>query len=267
MGKPGAKKTFSKNLKRNFQESISLDKLISTIIRKPGFKTDRDVFLREEFRDSPQEVMESIIREGPVKAGIPREELRQRAEKILHSRISSSDDHDTGQERENNLPTEIIRFYSLALKSAQEIAYLYGERDLWKKGSVDSADVRNQLMLYCAVMLGATGAAKTAKVFASSLAKEAQKKMLTKIFYYPLVKAVAKMAGKNITIKSISDGVSQSIPAAGEFFSNEITLAALFPMGKRLIDALDKAHFDYSEEEFQSDIKEIADKNNIDIKK
>ncbi len=263
MGKPGAKKTFSKNLKRNFQESISIDKLISTIIRKPGFKVDRDTFLREEFRDSPKEITEIILSEGPVRAGVPREELRQRAENILNDRISSSDTHDNGYERENNLPTEIIRFYSLALKSAQEIAYLYGERDLWKRGSIDSSEVRNQLMLYCAVMLGATGAAKTAKAFASSLARETQKKMLTKIFYYPFVKAAAKMAGKNITMKSISDSVSHTIPAAGEFVSDGITLAALLPMGKRLIDALDKAHFDYSEEEFKSDIKEIADKNNV----
>lgn len=264
MGKNNIKKTFSKKLKNNFQESISPDKLISSVIKSPGFKVDREAFLREEFRDLPQEAIESIIRTGAVEAGISREELRRRATEILNNRISSSQtpqESDSKHEKENNLSAEIICFYSLALKSAQEISYLYGERDLWKRGSVDSGEVKNQLMLYCAVMPGATGAAKAVKVFAASLAKEARKKMLTKILYYPLVKVASKVTGKDVTIKSISQSVSQSIPAAGEFVAEGITLAALLPMGNRLIDTLDKAHFDYSEEEFENDIKEITEEN------
>ncbi len=267
MGKPSSKKTLRQNLKSDFRDSISLDKLISSAMKSPHFKVDRDTFLTEEFSDLPQEIAENIISTNPIVAGISREELRQRAENILNNKISSAEAEEKSHKTDNkekNLSTEIIEFYSIALKTAQEISYLYGEKDLWKRSSIDSREIKNQLMLYCAVMLGAAGAAKTVKVFASSLAKEAKKKMLKKIFYYPLIKVASKLAGRDVTMKSLSESISYSIPAAGEFVSDGIALATLLPMGNRLIDTFDKAHFDYSKEEFENDIKEFAEENNVD---
>ncbi len=267
IAKLATKKTFSKNIKNDFKESISLKKMITSVIKKPGFKIDREAFLRTEFKDYPQEIIEDIIAKGPVEAGFAREEIREKATEILNKRISSStpnsstDNISEKNSEQANLSADILQFYSIALGAAQEISYLYGESDLWKRGSIDSKEVKNQLMLYCLVMLGATGAAKTVRVFASSLAKEVKKKMLTKIFYFPLIKAASKALGKDVSTKSISQGISQTIPVMGEIVSDGITLATLLPMGNRLIDALDKAHFDYSEEDYEKDIKEIIEEN------
>lgn len=258
------KKALFKNVHKDMNDSFSLSKIISAVMKRPDSKVDRDAFLREEFKDCPQEIIEEIVRNGPVKAGCQREDLRKRAMDNLADKISSQnvpEDKVAEDEKERNLPKEIIEFYSVALKSAQEIAYLYGEGYLWKIGGVDSKEVKNQLVLYCAVMLGATGASKAVKVFAVSLTKDLRRKMLSKIVYFPLIKTASKVFGKDVTFKSFSKNVSEKIPVAGELISEEITNASLLPMGNRLIDALDKAHFDYSEEELESDIKEITEEN------
>lgn len=255
------KKALFKNVNKDMSDSFSLSKIISAVMKKPDFKINREAFLREEFKDCPQEIIEEIVRNGPVKAGCEREDLRKRAIDNLSDKLSSQnvpEEKVAEDEKERNLPKEIIEFYSIALKSAQEIAYLYGEGDLWKIGEVDSKEVKNQLMLYCVVMLGATGASKAVKVFAVSLTKDLRRKTLSKIVYFPLIKTASKVFGKDMSFKSFSKDISEKIPAAGEFLSEEITNASLLPMGERLIDALDKAHFDYSEEEFEKDIKEIS---------
>ncbi len=255
------KKAMFKNVNKNMSESFSLGKIISAVMKRPNFKVDREAFLRNEFNDLPQETIEEIVKCGPVNAGCERACLRKRATDRLNDKNSLqtiTEEKITENEEEQNIPKEIIEFYSAALKLAQEIAYIYGEDDLWKIGGIHSKEVKNQLMLYCAVMLGATSASKTVKILAVSLTKDIKRKMLSKIIYFPLVKTASKIFGKDVTYKSFSKDVSEKIPEMGEVVSEEITNASLIPMGERLIDVLDKAHFDYSEEEFEKDLKEIS---------
>ena len=64
---------------------------------------------------------------------------------------------------------------------------------------LDNDKVTNQLILYCGVMLGASGAAQAVRVMSSALAKQILKKLpqkaLTKTFYYPIIKSIAKAFG------------------------------------------------------------------------
>ena len=117
------------------------------------------------------------------------------------------------------IPADIIQFYSVALRMAQELVYLYGETDMWCEGTPDSDKVTNQLILYCGVMLGATGAAQTVRVMSSALAKQAIKtlpqKALMTTFYYPVVKAILKFFGVSVTKSTFAKGVSKVIPVVG----------------------------------------------------
>lgn len=242
MGRHILKTKFTKNI----SESVSVGKIISSLIHMPRLKIDRDSFLHTEFNN------DEIVEKGPVEAGCSREELKEKATEILNRKTSESklipDKESTELSDDMNLPKEIIHFYSIALQFAQEIAYIYGEQDLWKAGKNNPSDVRKQLTLYCATMLGYTGASQTVRVLATSLKKELKRKVFSKVVYYPAIKTAAKILGNDVTTDDITDGISE-IPAIGDAFSEEITSNSLQTMGTRLIETFDKACFDCSETE------------------
>ena len=58
--------------------------------------------------------------------------------------------------------------------------------------------------------------------------------------------------------KTLASGVSKAIPVIGGVISGTINFASMMPMVRKLNDALDNATFDYSEEEFNSDIELLS---------
>lgn len=256
----------------------ALVNVITTAIQIPGVKVNRELFLREQFQKESKETIEHIIEVGPVKAKIGRKKIKKLADRILKDRTAKSSAASFaagipgGLAMAATIPADMMQFYGISLRVAQEIAYLYGESDLWSEGSVDSDKVMNQLILYCGVMFGVNGAAHTIRIISSQMAKQALKKLpqqaLTKTFYYPIIKSIAKALGLKMTKDVFAKGVSKAIPIIGGVISGGITLATMFPMGNRLIDALDEAHFDYTEEEFKEDwevIQDVVEKEEDDI--
>ena len=56
----------------------------------------------------------------------------------------------------------------------------------------------------------------------------------------------------------MASGVSKVIPVIGGVISGTINFASMMPMARRLNDTLDKATFNYSEEEFNRDIELLS---------
>lgn len=249
------------------EKALDLASVISTAIRVPGVKVVRDDFLRDQFKDLSQEEIEVIVQNGPVLAGRSREELHKKASRIIKARTAFTTTASFmaglpgGLAMAATIPADLIQFYGTALRMAQELVYLYGEADLWCDGTPDGDKVTNQLILYCGVMLGASGAAQAVRVMTSALAKQALKKLprqaLTKHFIYNVIKSTLKFFGVSVTKSSFAKGVSKALPVVGGVVSGGITLASMLPMGKRLANALDKAHFDYTTEDLEADIQEI----------
>jgi hypothetical protein len=159
------------------------------------------------------------------------------------------------------IPADTIQYFGMALRLAQEIAYLYGEDDLWSEGNLKEEKVMNTLIIYCGVMFGAGGAAATLRVLTSQLGKQALKKIpqmaLTKTFYYPLVKSIVKFFGGRMTREVFGEVVAKAVPILGGIVSGGITFATLRPQGFRLANVLDEAKFSYSKEEMEADLMEI----------
>lgn len=264
-------KNMSEEKKENSKKenSIDLTNVISTAIQVPGVKVTREVFLREQFKDSPKEKLDLIIEKGPVEAGCTREELKKKASRIIKERTAISTGASFiagipgGLAMAATIPADILQFYGVALRMAQELVYLYGEADMWCEGTPDADKVTNQLILYCGVMLGASGAAQTVRIMSSALAKQALKKLpqqaLTKTFYYPVIKAILRFFGVSVTKSTFAKGVSKVIPVVGGVVSGGITLASMIPMGNRLEKTLDKAHFDYTMSDFEADFEDITE--------
>ena len=250
------------------EKNLDLTSIISTAIQLPGVKVSRDVFLREQFKDLPREKLDLILEKGPVEAGCTQDELKRKANKLIKERTAISTGASFaagipgGLAMAVTIPADMLQFYGVALRMAQELVYLYGEVDIWCDGAPDPDRVTNQLILYCGVMLGAVGAAQTVRLMSSALAKQALKKLpqkaLTKTFYYPIVKSTLKFFGVSVTKKTFANGVSKVLPVVGGVVSGGITLASMIPMGNRLLKTLDKAHFEYTMTDFESDMADIS---------
>ena len=251
------------------ESNVSLESVISTAIQIPGVKVNRELFLRERFQKEPKELVDQIVELGPVDAQISQDTLRKMAKRLISERTLVSTGASFaaglpgGLAMAATIPADMLQYYGVALRMAQELAYLYGEGDLWNGDFLDNDKVTNQLILYCGVMLGATGAAQAVRVMSSALAKQIMKKLpqkaLTKTFYYPVIKTICKFFGVSMTKNVFAKGVSKAVPILGGVVSGGITFATLRPMGQRLADTLDQAHFSYTEANFQEDWQDIVE--------
>lgn len=260
--------------KNKAKESNGMDLtvVISNALKLPGVKVSRDEFLRETFKEYETVEIEQIIAKGPVEAGCTREDLKRKANKIIKDRTAISTGASFvagipgGIAMAATIPADLLQFYGVALRMAQELVYLYGETDIWCDGAPDPDKVTNQLILYCGVMLGVSGASQAVRIMSSALAKQALKKLpqmaLTKTFYYPVIKSVLKFFGVSVTKSTFAKGVSKVIPIVGGVVSGGITLASMLPMGNRLGKTLDEAHFTYTQADFEADWRDISNMEN-----
>lgn len=252
---------------KEIASDIMLEEIISKAIQIPGVKVDRNKFLAEGF-SSKVDLLENIINNGPVEAGITREEISNIANKLIMKRTSQSSIASFaagipgGLAMAATIPADILQFFGMSLRLAQELSYLYGADDLWKNGQVDDEKVKNQLILYCGVMFGVSGAVSGVRVLSTQVAKTALKKIpqkaLTKTFWYPMIKKICSFVGYTLTKKTLASGVSKAIPVIGGVISGTINFASMMPMARKLNDTLDKAIFDYSDEEFDKDIESLS---------
>ncbi len=244
-----------------------LEEIITKSIQIPGVKVSRDRFLAEEFASHCKN-LEEIIEKGPVAAGIEQKKIDEIADKLILKRTSQSSVASFvagipgGFAMAATIPADILQFFGMSLKLAQELSYIYGAEDLWKEGKVSDEKVKNQLILYCGVMFGVSGAVSGLRVLSTQIAKTTLKKLpqkaLTKTFWYPMLKKITSQIGIKMTKTTLAQGVSKAVPIIGGVISGSLNFASMMPMAKRLKDAFDKASFDYSDEEFLMDIENMT---------
>ncbi len=249
----------------NQSTQVALEVIVNNAIQIPGVKVDRQKFLAETFAKEKFD-MQRIIDLGPIEAGCARETLAHMADKLIFMRTGASSAASFamglpgGLAMGATIPADTLQFFGMSLRLAQELAYLYGAQDLWIDGEIDDEAVRGQLILYCGVMFGVSGAAAGVRILSSQIAKTTLKKLpqkaLTKTLWYPIVKQIGKLVGIKVTKNTVAKGVSKAIPVVGGVISGGLNFASMLPMAKRLASSLDKANFDYSEEEILADYEE-----------
>ena len=247
-------------------KQMMLEEVITKSVQIPGVKVNRKQFLAEQFA-AKADNLEEILQKGPIEAGIKREDIILLSKKLILARTSQSSIASFvtgipgGLAMAATIPADILQFFGMALRLAQELSYLYGAQDLWNDGKIDDDKVKNQLILYCGVMFGVSGAVSGVRVLSTQISKTALKKIpqkaLTKTFWYPIIKKIASFIGIKLTKKTFAQGVSKAVPVIGGFVSGGINFASMMPMANRLNDTLDKATFNYSDEEFNKDIEII----------
>lgn len=248
------------------EKEFVLENAITSAIQIPGVKVDRRKFLSEVF-SSEDVIIQDVLDLGPIEAKVSQEELSALASKLILKRTSQSSlasfaaGIPGGLAMAATIPADVLQFFGMAFRLAQELSYLYGADDLWHDGQVDDEKVKNQLLLYCGVMFGVSGAVSGVRVLSTQIAKTTLKRLpqkaLTKTFWYPIIKQIGKGIGIKVTKSAVAKSVSKAIPVLGGVVSGGLNFASMMPMAKRLQSALDSASFGYSEADLEKDIYEI----------
>lgn len=229
------------------------DKLYSTTLQTigavsklPVVRVDREAFLRKHFAGSPH--LAVILESGP-QAVYTAESLRQKANGIIKSSVAKTSIASFATGLPGN-PVVIVaaggadvaQYFGFAINLAQQIAYLFGEDDLFDGGGQLSEAAQVRVIAYLGAMLGAGGAAalvsQTSKLAGANLGKQVAAQALTKTAWYPLVKRVGALVGKQVTKKTVEKTIAKAVPVAGGLVSGGLTYLTFRPMGHRLADVL-----------------------------
>lgn len=254
-------------MKSNKTEEYKIDDIISNVLKVPGIKVDRAEFLKTTFVHEDVDI-KKIIEVGPVEANCSEKMLAEKAEQIINANtietasISFGLGIPGGLAMAATIPADLIQFYGKVLKMAQELIYLYGAKDLWNDGMFDNKKVRNQLIMYLGVMLGATGATEAVRLFASHFVKKilekSTKESLKKKIFTTVAKKIGQAVGVKLVRETTTKGVFKILPVLGGVISGAMTCVSMKNMGKRLADTLYKANFDYSKDDAMEDYKELG---------
>ena len=235
----------------------------------PGVKVNRNKFLYDALSkyEHDSKKVSNAINTNPIDAKIDRKTLDKVAKYTINktTTISSGASFAAGLPGGfamiASIPADIAQYFGMAIRLAQELAYIYGEEDLFDGTEIDDSRVRHTLIGYIGVMFGVQGASELVRVISTQLSKTAlrrlPKKALTKTFYYPIIKNICKALSIRMNKGIFAKGVSKAIPIVGGVVSGGMTFFSLRPMGIKLQECLSEAKFDYDENLIKKDIETI----------
>lgn len=225
--------------------------LIQTITatsQLPFIKVNREEFLRTEF--SGHEQIEKIIKEGPQSV-FSSQDLRKKAQRIIDDVTNKSSVASFVAGIPSNPITafasggaDIAQYFGFALNLSQQIAYLFGEDNLFDGSDNNLSDEEKiRIIAYLGIMFGASGStaliANISKTAGKNLGKKVAQQALTKTAWYPLVKKIGGILGYKITKQTVGKTVTKVVPLLGGVISGGITYLTFKPMGNKLADTFE----------------------------
>ncbi|MEG0773737.1 bacteriochlorophyll 4-vinyl reductase [Clostridium sp.] len=247
----------------------ALEVVITNALRIPGVKVNRREFLIKTFDNHLSNLqIQDLIEKGPVLAGIKLSTIEREAKNLINKRTLQSSGASFaaglpgGFAMAATIPADTLQFFGVVLRMAQELAYIYGFKDLWENGNLDDKNVIQELVVFIGVMFGVGGSATALRLISVNMSKQALKKIpqkaLTNTIYYPIIKKIAAVLGVKLTKDTFAKGVSKAIPIIGGIISGGMTYASMKPMGERLRKVLDKSVTNYSQADYDRDVAEVA---------
>ncbi|MFP7478287.1 bacteriochlorophyll 4-vinyl reductase [Terribacillus saccharophilus] len=248
-------------------ESTSVELIISNALKLPGVKVNRNEFLAKTLADQiSADQLKLVLEKGPIEANISSSQLKRIAKSIVEKRTLQTSTASFaaglpgGVAMAATIPADTIQFFGVALRLAQELAYLYGYKDMWQDNQIDMERVKGELILFLGVMFGVGGSASILKVFSSKLSQQILKKLpqkaLTKTLIYPIVKKIAAMIGVKMTKDSFAKSFAKVVPVLGGVVSGGLTYTSMKKMGNRLNDVFYES-MTYSGTDLKNDFNQI----------
>jgi hypothetical protein len=252
----------------NPETNNSLELILTNALKVPGVKVNRAEFLSKTLVDHVgYNDLLVVLEKGPIEAGVNITILDKVAKSLIEKRTLQSTGASFaagipgGLAMAATIPADTLQFYGVSLRLAQELAYLFGYKDLWEDDKVDAERVRGELTLFLGVMFGVGGTASALKVLSSKVAQQVLKKLpqkaLMKTIYYPIIKKVAATIGVKVTKKTFAQGISKAIPLLGGVISGGLTYASMKPMGTRLRTTLYESVYNYTKDDLNKDLQNM----------
>jgi hypothetical protein len=225
---------------------------IGAVARLPIVRVDREAFIRKHFGGSPH--LDVILGQGP-QAVYTVQSLRKKADSLIKNSVTKTSVAAFAMGLPGNpavaIPAgaaDLAQYFGFAINLAQQLAYLFGEDDLFDAGGGDLSEAAQmRVVAYLGAMFGVAGAAAlvshTSTAVGANLGKKVAAKALTKTAWYPLVKKVGALVGKQVTKKTVEKTITKAVPVVGGAISGGLTYVTFRPMGRRLADTLAK-HLD-----------------------
>ncbi len=228
-------------------QQLSFTSVMESAAKLPLVRIDRTEFLTKNLNKlcTPSQLQKAIS-EGTLQADIPIATLDSLANAVINAEtikvtaISAAAGIPGGIAMAATIPADLAQFYGFVIRTAQELAYIYGWDEMFGEESSElDAGTESQLVLFIGVMSGVGAANKVVgklfgEVAMKAVAKKIAAKALTKTWYYPLVKKIAELLGKNMVKATFAKGVSKVVPIIGGVISGGLTLASFKPMAHRL---------------------------------
>lgn len=227
-------------------QTPSFTAIIESAAKIPGVHIDREEFLRKNLgKLCTQTQLQKAIDSGTLHSDIPISTLDSLANVVINGEtvkvtaISAATGLPGGIAMAATIPADLAQFYGFVLRTAQELAYIYGWGEIFDKSSELDTATESQLILFIGVMSGVSAANKVVtKLFGETAMRAVAKKVaaqaLTKTWYYPIVKKIAAMLGQKMVKATFAKGVSKAVPILGGAISGGLTFATFKPMSFRL---------------------------------
>lgn len=221
------------------------NKVLTTAMQLPGVKVDRDAFLSEKlYPYSTSEQITKAVETGPIGV-ISIDVLDNIAKDCIshHTWLATSSSAALGMPGGfamlGTVPGDVVQYYFHVFVLAQKLAYIYGYPDLCDERGNFSESAASLLTVFVGIMSGVGVANKVIQELAEQFQKEVIRRLpryaLTKTFFYPMIKQVAKWLSISLTKQSFAKGVSKFVPILGGLVSGGLTYATFKPQSKRLM--------------------------------
>lgn len=243
------------------------NKVMSSALAIPGVKVNRESFLLGELRNycsSMEELTKAV--DNPVDV-LSKERIDQLASSCINNHLlkvtslSFAAGIPGGLAMAATIPGDIAQYYWHTFVLAQKLAYLYGIPDLCDENGNLTETSQDMLTLFVGVMSGVAAAnnviGKVSKAFAAQVVKRLPQKALTKTFYYPIIKQIAKWLGVSLTKGSFAKSVGKLIPFVGGVISGGLTAVTFKPAAKRLQKKLQEQMYDIRTFSGEDSVEEV----------
>ncbi|KAA9019542.1 bacteriochlorophyll 4-vinyl reductase [Niallia endozanthoxylica] len=247
--------------------SRAVELIVSNALKIPGVKVDRKEFLTQTFADKyDTETLNMVLTKGPIEAGISPEKINRVAKSLIEKRTFQSSSASFaaglpgGFAMAATIPADTLQFFGVVLRLAQELAYLYGYKDIWEENELDMERVRGELILFLGVMFGVGGSAAALKMLTTKLSEKLFRKLtqrsLSKTISSAIIRKIAAQIGMKLSKDTFAKGISKVVPILGGAVSGSITYATMKKMGARLSSTLYES-LEYTPQDYEKDLNEI----------
>lgn len=238
----------SEDTKDKTTQSLTVwNRVLSTSVKLPFVKVDRDEFLTKELSKfcTPMEVI-TALNESPLKV-LNKKEIDKLANQCISYHLtmvcgtSALMGLPGGWWMAGTIPSDLVQFYGHILSLMQKLMYLYGWPTLTDVNNQLDDESLNIMTLFVGVMMGNKLAVEALGKVVTQVSKNASIKISETVMASYAIK-IAQWIGINMTKEGFAKGAGKVLPLVGAPISATITYYTFRPMARRLKKHLDELY-------------------------